>query len=62
MTFELREVKILHPSKICGLTCLWDRGNTYRVVKQKYTKLFKSSIFRNNFSYITVAGTYRTAR
>ena len=47
---------------VSGLTCFWDIGATYSMIKIRHTKHYEHKMRSNKVDYITVAGVNCTTR
>ena len=53
-------MSIHRATTVAGLTCLWDSGATYIMIKILHTKHYERKMWSNKVEYSTAAGVYYT--
>ena len=62
VTVSLQGGKKHRETAVAGLTFLWDRVGTNRMIKIKHTKNYKRKLRSNKLEYSTADGVYCTTR
>ena len=60
VTISLRGVKKSRHTLKSGLTCLWDSGSTYIMIKRNNVNIYDPKLRDNTVDYSTAAGPYKT--